>query len=227
MSPCVHPGRLGRESGRGPDLEDGPFHGARSIARTWVPPVSLYLMGVPLDSVRRYAAFSSSPYGGNPAGVILNAEGLDDQTMQQIAADVGYSETAFLTGRGAAPGGSIRVRCFSPQAEVGFCGHARIATGVALGEVAGDGEFRLATNVGPILLTVTRTGGEPSGITATFESPPTTVEVLAAEHQDRLLATLGWARDDLHPLLPPMIATAGNRHPVLVAAPQPADPRGL
>ena len=175
-------------------------------------------MAVPSFRVQRYAAFSASPDGGNPAGVVLASEGLDERTMQQIATDVGYSETVFLTRHDASPGGTIKVRYFSPKAEVAFCGHATIAAGIALGEVEGVGAFRLMTNAGPVLLTVSRSGEGPSDITATFESPPAGAEALAEEHQDRLLATLGWSPADLDPHFPPMVATAGNRHPVLVAA---------
>ena len=50
--------------------------------------------------ILRYAAFTERPEGGNPAGVVLDASGLDDAAMQAIAADVGYSETAFVTGEG-------------------------------------------------------------------------------------------------------------------------------
>ena len=47
--------------------------------------------------ILRYAAFTDTPEGGNPAGVVLDASGLGDAEMQAIAADVGYSETAFVT----------------------------------------------------------------------------------------------------------------------------------
>ena len=52
--------------------------------------------------------------------------------MQRIAAEVGYSETAFLAPDGTGRPGRWRVRYFSPLAEVPFCGHATIASGVAL-----------------------------------------------------------------------------------------------
>src|SRR4051794_20270428 len=98
-----------------------------------------------MAEVLRYAAFTTSPDGGNPAGVVLDAAGLDDVAMQAIAADVGYSETAFLTGPAVVPAGAGRdeadpgarhvvVRYFSPLAEVPFCGHATIATAVAHAE---------------------------------------------------------------------------------------------
>ncbi len=56
-------------------------------------------------TVQRYAAFSDTPTGGNPAGVVLNATGLSADAMQAIAAAVGYSETAFLVPDRSTPGG--------------------------------------------------------------------------------------------------------------------------
>jgi PhzF family phenazine biosynthesis protein len=53
--------------------------------------------------VLRYAAFTVDGRGGNPAGVVLDARGLDAAEMQTIAADVGYSETAFLVARADEP----------------------------------------------------------------------------------------------------------------------------
>ncbi|MFD0854037.1 PhzF family phenazine biosynthesis isomerase, partial [Actinomadura adrarensis] len=73
--------------------------------------------------ILRYAAFTDTPEGGNPAGVVLAADGLTDEQMQGIAAEVGFSETAFLF-RPAAEDGPRPVRYFSPLAEVAFCGHA-------------------------------------------------------------------------------------------------------
>lgn len=56
----------------------------------------------PQPGVLRYTAFSSVPDGGSPAGVVLDAAALDDSDMLAIAADLGYSESAFLTGPGEA-----------------------------------------------------------------------------------------------------------------------------
>ena len=69
----------------------------------------------------RMAAFSDDPRGGNPAGVVVGEEFPPDDAMQQIARDVGYSETAFLAGDG---GAEWQARYWSPVAEVPFCGHA-------------------------------------------------------------------------------------------------------
>jgi PhzF family phenazine biosynthesis protein len=55
--------------------------------------------------VLRYAAFTVNGCGGNPAGVVLDTRGLDDTDMEAIAADGGYSETAFLAARPDEPTG--------------------------------------------------------------------------------------------------------------------------
>ena len=101
-----------------------------------------------LEVLQRYAAFSDRPDGGNPAGVVLDAAGLSDVRMLAIAAELGYSETAFLSGSD--------IRYFSPLAEVPFCGHATIATAVALAERDGPGEVVLATASGTVPVTTRR-----------------------------------------------------------------------
>ena len=94
-----------------------------------------------MSTVLRYAAFDVDGEGGNPAGVVLDARGMDDTRMQRIAAGVGYSETAFLFNDEGAGGHRFRIRYFSPRAEVAFCGHATIATAVALAEREGTGNL--------------------------------------------------------------------------------------
>lgn len=159
----------------------------------------------PAAAVLRLAAFTDDPRGGNPAGVVLDAAGLDATAMQAIAADVGYSETAFVDGDA--------VRYFSPAIEVPFCGHATIATAVALAQRDGPGERTFRTAAGDVAV---RTQRDAHGaITATLTSVPPRVE--DAEDVPEALAALGWAADDLDPALPPRVAFAGARHLVLAA----------
>ena len=71
-------------------------------------------------------AFTSEPFGGNPAGVVLLDSGFpSDKLMQQVAAELRYSETAFVQRNGPA---EFTVRYFTPAGEVDLCGHATIAT---------------------------------------------------------------------------------------------------
>lgn len=169
--------------------------------------------------VLRYTAFSADPKGGNPAGIVLDAAGLTDAEMLSIAADVGFSETAFLTAPpedlDAPPGRGFAVRYFSPLVEVTFCGHATIATAVALGERIGVGDLVFSTPAGVVPVTVTESGGVLYATLTSIEphvSPVTNADLIEA------LAALGWSTDELDPALPPAIANAGNDHLVIAAA---------
>ena len=157
-------------------------------------------------AVLRYSAFTTDPSGGNPAGVVPDARGLSDAAMQRIAANVGYSETAFLLPRAD---GELDVRYFSPLAEVSFCGHATIAAMVAHARRRGPGDFVLHTQAGRVRVTV------DAGFIATLTSVPPRVEALDAADLDSVLAALRWQRDDLDPVLPPAVAYAGAWHPVI------------
>ncbi|GHC66629.1 PhzF family phenazine biosynthesis protein [Streptomyces flavofungini] len=165
--------------------------------------------------VLRYTAFATDPAGGNPAGVVLDARGLDDKAMLAVAAEVGYSESAFLTPGPDGDDRSFTVRYFSPLAEVPFCGHATVATAVALAERDGPGDFVFATPARTVPVSVTESGGT---LRATLTSVAPHVEEAAPADIDEALAALGWRADELDPGLPPRIAFAGARHLVLAAA---------
>ena len=157
-------------------------------------------------AVLRYSAFTTDPSGGNPAGIVLDARGLSDDAMRRIAADVGYSETAFLLPRAD---GELDARYFSPLAEVSFCGHATIAAMVAHARRQRPGDFVLHTQAGRVRVTV------DAGFIATLTSVPPRVEAMDAADLDSVLAALRWQRDELDPALPPAVAYAGAWHPVI------------
>jgi PhzF family phenazine biosynthesis protein len=166
--------------------------------------------------VLRYAAFTdpAQPGGGNPAGIVLDASGLDDGRMQSIAAEIGYAETAFVLPE---TGGKTPIRYFSPVAEVPFCGHATVATAVALAERDGAGELRFATPVGEVVMETEEHAGT---VRATFTSVEPTVEDVPDAVRRSLLDLLGLRDTDLDPRFPLRIAYAGNRHPIVVIATQ-------
>ena len=71
-------------------------------------------------------AFTNEPFGGNPAGVVLlDGDFPGEKLMQQVAAELRYSETAFVQQNGPQ---EFTVRYFTPAGEVDLCGHATIAT---------------------------------------------------------------------------------------------------
>jgi len=69
-------------------------------------------------------AFAKTENGGNPAGVVLNSDGLSEKQMLLISKKVGFSETAFVQKSDKA---DFKVKFFTPNAEVDLCGHATIA----------------------------------------------------------------------------------------------------
>ncbi len=160
-------------------------------------------------TILRYSAFTTDPDGGNPAGVVLDARGLDATAMQRIATQVGYSETAFLSPRAD---GDLDVRYFSPLAEVSFCGHATIAAMVAHAHVYGPGDVVLHARAGRVAVTVDAT------FTAKLTSVPPRVAPLDSADLAALLAALDWRHDELDVALSPGLAYAGAWHPVIAAA---------
>ena len=159
----------------------------------------------------RLSAFTDSPSGGNPAGVWIGDTLPDAPTMQRIAAEVGYSETAFIAPRS---GRDRTIRYYSPEAEVTFCGHATIASGVVLGREEGEGDYRLATTVGDVPIKVASRGKR---LVASLTSVATRQDP-ADEVLEAALDTLGWRRDELDPALPPVKAYAGAWHLVIASA---------
>ena len=71
------------------------------------------------------SSFAKTPEGGNPAGVVLDAENLSKEQMMNISKEVGLSETAFVAKSDKA---DFKVIFFTPTSEVDLCGHATIAT---------------------------------------------------------------------------------------------------
>ncbi|MFE5670988.1 PhzF family phenazine biosynthesis protein [Agromyces sp. NPDC056523] len=166
----------------------------------------------PAPEILRYAAFTSDPAGGNPAGIVLDAAGLDDADMLRIAAEIGYAESAFISDDAT---GSHRVRFFSPHAEVPFCGHATVAGAIAIAEREGPGHVRFATPVGDVDIETSAVDGM---LRASFTSVEPHVEEMPAPVLEALLGLTGIPAEALDPRHPPRIAFAGNRHPVLVVA---------
>lgn len=159
-------------------------------------------------NILKIAAFSDREQGGNPAGVWIGDVLPDETAMQNVAAEIGFSETVF-----AAPvDGKWRVRYFSPMSEVPFCGHATIALGMALTMAHGNGLFTLISNAGKITVE-----GEKQGelIAAALQSPQTRSEAVSDMLLNDALALFEYSRNDLDPRIPPAIIYAGAKHLVL------------
>ncbi|MCL6416921.1 PhzF family phenazine biosynthesis protein [Aestuariirhabdus sp. Z084] len=166
-------------------------------------------------TLKRIAAFTTIPEGGNPAGVWVGSELPPVEQMQRMAAEVGFSETAFVAPE---TGAQRTIRFFSPEAEVPFCGHATIATGVALAQSdMAQGQapeaYQLTTTVGevPVSVTTTETGDQQATLVSVeprYESAPEPLVTAT-------LQALGWSQDELDESIPPARAYAGAWHLVL------------
>lgn len=76
-------------------------------------------------------AFTNKIFHGNPAGVCLINEGLNEELMQAIAVENSLSETAFIIEKND----GYHLRCFTPKGEINLCGHATLAAGFILFEM--------------------------------------------------------------------------------------------
>jgi PhzF family phenazine biosynthesis protein len=161
------------------------------------------------SALHRYTAFTTVPTGGNPAGVWIGDALPSSHDMQRIAAELGFSETAFVA---PAQGLARTVRYYSPEDEVEFCGHATIAAGVALGNHEGAGTYRFSIKPGEIPVKVQeRDGRWEAALTSVVPRHERASASLVAD----ALATLGWNGADLDASLPPARAFAGVWHLVL------------
>ncbi|MFM1683608.1 PhzF family phenazine biosynthesis protein [Aeromonas salmonicida] len=173
----------------------------------------------------RIAAFSDGLQGGNPAGVWIGASLPGAHEMQHIAAEVGFSETAFAApmstplsqgAQAVEPTAELRewrVRYFSPEAEVPFCGHATIALGVALAQRFGEGEYGLHLNQAVIKVSGWLDG--EGHWQAALQSPPTHSKPAPAELVAAALDLFGYTPADLDPRIPPALIHGGADHLVL------------
>lgn len=159
-------------------------------------------------NIERLAAFCNGDRGGNPAGVAICASLPDSEEMQAVAAKVGYSETVF-----AAPTGKHwRVRYFSPEIEIPFCGHATIALGALLAARRCGGVQKLVLNDAEVCVEGFCDG---NGMAAALQSPAANSRPAATELVTQTLRLFGYQESDLDARFPPARAWAGNEHLVL------------
>lgn len=97
-------------------------------------------------------AFAEEVFKGNPAGVCLLDDWLDDQTLQNIAAENNLAETAFVVPRGD----RYDLRWFTPETEIDLCGHATLASAFVLTRFSEPGRTRVQFDTMSGELTVER-----------------------------------------------------------------------
>jgi PhzF family phenazine biosynthesis protein len=152
-------------------------------------------------------AFTTTPFTGNPAGVVLDAEHLGEREMQAIARELNNGDTAFVLPPNA-PDHDISVRFFTPRKEAPFVGHATLAVHAVLSRIAPRPLRRQSGRTGVVEV---RTLAGGLGWSIRQPPPPLTRTPDAAEI-DAVLPLLGLRADQLDSACAPRIAgTASTR----------------
>jgi PhzF family phenazine biosynthesis protein len=191
--------------------------------------------------IRIVDAFTDRPFAGNPAGVLLLGSDAfpADRWLQQVAAELNLSETAFAHPLTDAPDADWALRWFTPVTEVGLCGHATLATAHVLrttGEAQGAVRFRTKAGVLSALA-----GGDgtttldfpaapltpveaPDGLARTLGAQPLTVLDTGPDCQDLLVELPDEAA--VRALAPDFAALASLLRRGVIATAAAADPDG-
>ena len=110
-------------------------------------------MGISRYQYLHYDVFTDRRFGGNQLAVFPEAAGLRTETMQQIAREIGFAETTFVTGA-ERPDTDVRMRIFTPGTEMPMAGHPVVGSTFALaraGKISGGrAEWVFGLNIGPI-----------------------------------------------------------------------------
>ena len=110
-------------------------------------------MGISRYRYLHYDVFTDRRFGGNQLAVFPEAAGLSAQTMQQIAREIGFAETTFVT-QAERPDTDVRMRIFTPGTEMPMAGHPVVGSTFALARdgaiAAGRSDWVFGLNIGPI-----------------------------------------------------------------------------
>lgn len=140
--------------------------------------------------------FTDQRFGGNPLGVVLDADGLSGDEMQRIAAEFNLSETTFVLPPDD-PANTARVRIFTPASELPFAGHPTIGTAILLAELGegNDVELRLEEKVGVIQVAVKADAGGAGYATLSAAAMPGVADMPSSDA--KIAAALGLDAADI------------------------------
>jgi len=157
--------------------------------------------------------FTDRPLAGNQLAVFTDARDLDEVTMQELALELGLSETVFVLP--PREGGTVRIRIFTPRNELPFAGHPCLGTAFVLGAPLQLGVIALETGQGIVPVELER---DESGRIVFGRMTQPVPTVAAYDRAAELLAALGVESSDL----PVEVYDNGVRH-AYVALPSKED----
>ncbi len=154
-------------------------------------------------------SFTDVKFTGNPAGVIANADGLTEYSMQEIARELNNSETAFVFSSDNDEY-DVHLRYFTPSREVPICGHATIAAHYvrAFENRIGTSRVIQKTGAGILPVDIIRVDNDYKIIMTQGEIEFGTI--LADQEREFLLSALGIKESDLLPDCPIQIVSTGH-----------------
>ncbi|MBJ9580127.1 PhzF family isomerase [Acinetobacter baumannii] len=153
-------------------------------------------------------AFTTKPNTGNRAGVVLDADHLTTQEMQDIAAFAGYSETAFVLSP-KDQSHDIHVRYFTPTHEVPICGHATIATHFLRATSGHHSDYPLIAKTGAGHLPVSIFGSSKELLVKMTQGRVEFLSPFNANQRAELASALGVSESDFADL-PIQVVTTGH-----------------
>lgn len=156
------------------------------------------------STVRIVNAFTANGGGGNPAGIVLDADHLSTAEKQAVAAGVGLSETAFVSHSDIA---GFKLDFFTPTRQIAHCGHATIATFSYLHQqgLIGSGKTSKETIDGVREIELTE-----DGMAFMEQSAPVFTAISETSEEKKILQSLGITAADLRPDAPIMQVNTGN-----------------
>ncbi|MCC9071059.1 PhzF family isomerase [Flavobacterium sp. F-65] len=154
-------------------------------------------------------SFTKEKFKGNPAGVVVNAEGMNDYQMQQIARELNNSETAFLFPPDTDDCDGV-IRYFTPSTEVPICGHATIAAmyAKALEDNLDSCVLRFKTKIGILPFEIIKDNADYQILMTqgAFELSP----AFDKDITSRMIPALGLEAADIDERCPIQIASTGH-----------------
>ncbi|MFF2887321.1 PhzF family phenazine biosynthesis protein [Paenibacillus sp. NPDC057967] len=157
--------------------------------------------------VYHYDAFTHVPNQGNPAGVVFEADHLDEATMLEIAGQVGFNETVFVQSSSVA---TVRLRYFTPGHEINLCGHATMAAIYGLrtrGYLNSVPEITIETKAGILPVALTLDSSDLLTIRMQQSEPQF---VPFGGDQERLMHAIGLSLNDLDTRYPIVYGSTGT-----------------
>ena len=152
--------------------------------------------------------FAEKPYSGNPLAVVVSSQTLSDETMQQIAAEMNFSETTFVRPVPENNGG-YRVRIYTPAREIVFAGHPILGTARIIRQyIVNEPCSQVLLNLAKDQVSVTFENSVDNKDVAWFLAPPISLGAIA--ECDPIAASLSLSPEDIETKSPIQVISAGT-----------------